>query len=61
MAHIRPILTYGCEVSATMTKGDDNNRIIIERKVIRRIYGSYYNFFMQKYEIRYEEDLSNLF
>lgn len=61
MAYIRPILIYKCETPATTTKGDDNNCITIERKILRRRYGSYYNCFIQKYEIKHEEDLSNLF
>lgn len=28
--------------------GDDNNRITLERKVLKRIHGPYYNFFIRK-------------
>jgi len=60
ITYIRPILTYGCEAWAT-TKGNDKKLITFDRKVLRRIYGPYYNTSTQQYEIRHNEDLRNLF
>jgi len=58
-AYTRPILTYGCDAWAA-TRGDDKKLITFERKVLRRIYGPYYDTSTQQYGIRHNEDLRNL-
>jgi hypothetical protein len=54
---IRPVATYGSE-TWTLTKSDENLLRILERKILRKIYGP-----VQEgdiWRIRYNEELNRL-
>jgi sorting nexin-29 len=51
ISYIRPVLTYACATWIT-TKGDDEKLLLFERKILRKIYGSVFNYAEQKWEIR---------
>jgi sorting nexin-29 len=54
---IRPIVTYGAEIW-TLTKEDENNLRIFERKVIRKIFGPIKK--NEEWEIRNNEEINEI-
>ncbi|XP_055384161.1 uncharacterized protein LOC129613877 [Condylostylus longicornis] len=55
---IRPVLTYGCE-TWTLKANENQNLLIFERKVLRKIYGPIRNE-DGSYRIRYNHELEEL-
>ncbi|KAE9540045.1 hypothetical protein AGLY_005297 [Aphis glycines] len=60
ISYIRPVLTYACATWAT-TKGDDEKLRLFERKILRKIYGPIFNNAEQKWEIRTNTQLYQLY
>ncbi|CAH1721690.1 unnamed protein product [Aphis gossypii] len=60
ISYIRPVLTYACATWAT-TKGDDEKLRLFERKILRKIYGPVFNNAEQKWEIRTNTQLHQLY
>jgi len=58
LSYLRPVLVYGCE-TWSVTKGDKEKLLILERKVLRRIYGPIYK--NGEYRIRTNKKIYQLF
>jgi hypothetical protein len=58
--YLRPIAIYGCNTWAT-TGGDYKKLLVIERTILRKIYGPIFDDKEQKWLRRSNEDLKNLY
>ena len=57
---IRPVLLYACETWPT-TKGDEDKLAILERRILRRIFGPKINNMTQQYEKRNNIEIQQLY
>ncbi|CAN0588720.1 unnamed protein product, partial [Ectocarpus sp. 12 AP-2014] len=60
LCYLRPVLTYGCE-TWPLTKRDANRLATFERKVLRKVYGPFFNPVTSSFERRHNEDLYKLY